>query len=94
MALAVRAHVNAIVSGECKNDGDKRLRAHIANARREDLSLLDEDGRPMFRMRKDRPDSPNAIDLAMAACLSWDGYRDVIGLGAEASGSSRTLHVY
>jgi hypothetical protein len=94
MALAVRAHVNAIVSGECKNDGDKRLRAHIANARREDLSLLDEDGRPMFRMRKDRPDSPNAIDLAMAACLSWDAYRDVIGLGAEASGSSRTLHVY
>lgn len=84
MALAVKAYVGAIRTGEVLNDGDPDFRRHLANARRHDINQLDEDGTPLFTMRKERPDSPLKMDLAMAGCLSWEAHRDVLALGARA----------
>ena len=56
---------------------------HVGNARRQDLTQRDEQGKALWLIRKERPDSPLKIDLAMAAVLSWEARIDAIAAGAE-----------
>jgi hypothetical protein len=88
------AHEPQPPDGELTWSGDPRLREHFANARRHDLggAFVDEDGKPLSLIRKERPDSPLLIDLAMCSCLSWEARRDALALGAKRS--SRALHAY
>lgn len=81
MAYALKAYRHAIAAGEVTNDGDQRMVEHIGNAWRHELTLKDEDGKPLWVIRKERPDSPNKIDAAVAGCLSWEARRDVIAAG-------------
>ena len=53
--------------GTITHDGNKDLTRHLGNARRQDLSQRDEQGKAIWLIRKERPDSPHKIDLAMAA---------------------------
>jgi len=78
---AVRAYGNAIKSSELSHAGDPVFERHIANAHRQDLNVLDEAGERMYTIRKERPDSPNKIDAAMAGLLSWEARRDALTLG-------------
>jgi hypothetical protein len=65
------------------HDGDKRLQRHLGNARKEDLpGWRDEQGKALWLIRKERPDSPHKMDLAMAAVLSWEARMDAIAAGA------------
>jgi hypothetical protein len=57
------------------------VRRHVANARRHDLTQRDERGQPLWVIRKDRHDSPNKIDYAMASVLSWEARTDAIASG-------------
>ena len=58
--------------------------AHVGNARRNDLARLkDENGRPLWTIRKEYPMSPNKIDAAMAGCLSWQARLDALTAGAK-----------
>jgi hypothetical protein len=41
----------------------------------------EETGKPLWLIRKERSDSPNKIDLAMAAVLSWEARMDAIAAG-------------
>ncbi len=82
MAFAVSAYVTAQRAGDVSHGGDADLERHIGNTRRRSTRVKDENGRLLFTMRKEHPDSPNKIDAAMAACLSWEARGDAIAAGA------------
>lgn len=78
---AVGCYVTAVAKGEMSHDGSTLFARHVANARRKPLSALDDEGRPLFSMQKDRPRSANKIDAAMAAMISAEARRDAIAKG-------------
>jgi hypothetical protein len=83
MAYSLKAFSTAMRSKEISHDGDPRLAEHVKNARRKETpQARDEEGRPLWTIRKDAPDSPLKIDAAMAAVLSWEARGDAIAAGA------------
>ena len=54
----------------------------MGHARKQELSHVDGEGKKQWLIRKERPDSPNKMDLAMAGCLSWEARTDAIAAGA------------
>lgn len=84
IAYAVRHYRMAMSAGDLSHDGDSVMARHVANARKQMLTVKDEDGRPMWTMCKDRRHSPNKIDAAMAGCLSWEARGDAIAAGVKA----------
>ena len=82
MAYALRNFETAIKSAELSHDGDTRLARHLGNSRRQALpGQRDEQGLPLWLIRKERPESPHKIDLAMAAVLSWEARTDALAAG-------------
>ena len=75
-ARMLRAFKAAVDGGDLTHDGDPRYRRHLGNAHRKDLHQLDDDGRPLWVIEKERPDSDNKIDLVMAGALSWQAWLD------------------
>jgi phage terminase large subunit-like protein len=82
MAYAIKSFESAIASGELLHDGNEHLTRHIGNAVRKVLTLRDEEGRPLWTIYKERPDSPHKIDAAMAAIISWEARGDALTAGA------------
>lgn len=82
ISYAVRAFHGAIVGGELSHDGDEDLARHVGNAAKKELTLRDDEDRPLWCIQKERPDSPHKIDGAMAAVLSWEARGDAIASGA------------
>jgi phage terminase large subunit-like protein len=84
MTYALNAFDTAIREGRISHDGDSRYTRHIGNARRKDLpGERDEQGKALWLIQKERPDSPHKIDLAMAGTLSWEARMDAIAAGVE-----------
>ncbi len=81
MAAALEGFDTAIKEGLVGHHGDDRLRKHLGNSRRENLTQKDEQGKALWLIRKDRPDSPRKIDAAMAMVLSWEARTDAIAAG-------------
>jgi len=81
MAYALRAWITDWREGELSHDGSEVLERHIANAVRHQTRMRDDDGTWLWVIRKDGPKSPRKIDLAMAACLSWEARGDAIRKG-------------
>lgn len=91
MAYAIRAFIGAMTAGELSHDGDSQLDDHIGNARRQHTNLTDEEEKPLWILRKERPDSAKKIDAAMAAVLSWEARNDAVA-GAEGPPPSFDIH--
>jgi hypothetical protein len=87
-ADAVRAFANAINSGELTHDGHAAFVRHVGNAYRRLLTTRHEDGKPAWVITKERSDSPNKIDVAMAAVLSWRARLDALAAGVGREGDS------
>lgn len=90
MTRALENYQTAIMTGALSHDGNEAMARHIANAHRHELPQRDEQGRPLFLIRKERADSPNKIDLAMAGVLSWQARTDAMtanALGEQKSWS-------
>lgn len=83
-ASMCRTYASAIKSGEVTHDGDEQFASHIANAQKRDTRMMDEDGKPLWVMAKERRDSENKIDCAMAGGLSWQARLDAIASGWAA----------
>jgi hypothetical protein len=83
MARAVEAFHTAITDGSVTHEGRKDIARHLGNARRQDLGQRDEQGKPLWVLQKDRPDSPQKIDAAVASVLSWEARTDAIAAGAD-----------
>jgi hypothetical protein len=88
-ALMVRAYANAITHGELSHDGSEVMTRHIGNSHKWTLHMRSDDGAPLFLLNKERKDSPNKIDAAMAGALSWRARCDAIteGVGVDAGPS-------
>ena len=54
---------------------------HIGNAVRKATNMRDDDGHFLWLIGKDGVKSPNKIDLAIAASLSWKARGDAISEG-------------
>ncbi len=80
-AFAVSNFTAAINTGEVTHDGDEQFARHIKNAVRWSVNVTDDDGRKLHVIGKDRPGSPNKIDAAAAAVLSWEARGDAIAAG-------------
>src|SRR5690606_12951389 len=87
MAYALEGFATAITDGTISHSGDERLARHLGNSRRHDLAQRDEEGRPLWLIRKERPDSPHKIDLALAAVLSWQARTDAGAAGRKGKRS-------
>lgn len=80
---------SAIVTREMTHDGSFALTRHVLNARRRP-------SRSGLQIAKEHPDSPNKIDAAVAAALSWKARTDAVAAGAATPRRppSRTLRRY
>lgn len=78
---AMRAFRTAHTSRELTQSGHPMYARHIANARKRDLTVRDDDDTPLWTIEKERPDSAKFIDLAMAGCLSWQARLDALAKG-------------
>lgn len=88
MSYALENYETAIKSGDISHDGDEDFVRHLGNAVRRDLPQKDEEtGKPLWLISKERRDSPNKIDLAMASVLSWEARTDAISAGAKSTKS-------
>jgi hypothetical protein len=82
MSYALEAFDTAIKEGRFHHDGSEALTRHIGNAFKRQLQERDEQGKPLWLIEKERPDSPNKIDLAMCAVLANEARNDAIAAGA------------
>jgi phage terminase large subunit-like protein len=91
MAPAVRAFNNAIQDGELSHDGSPRFARHIGNCFRRVVNVRNDKGEwePYWVVYKERKNSPNKIDAAVAAILSWRARLDALseGIGRADAGS-------
>lgn len=74
MTRALEQFENAVIERELTHDGSYTLSRHVINARR----ITKQTG---YLIAKDYPDSPNKIDAAMAAVLSYAAFVDVLAKG-------------
>lgn len=81
MAFALKAYLHAMKAHELTHDGDPRMATHIGNAWRHELTMVDDQGKRLWVVRKERQDSPKKIDAVIAGCLSWEARRDCIAAG-------------
>lgn len=88
---AMRAFRTAQTSGTLGHNGDEAYARHIANARKGDLKIRDDDETPLWTIYKERPDSLKFIDLAMAGCLSWQARLDALSRGGWQRKSGRMI---
>lgn len=84
MARAMAAYEHAITDGDLSHDGDATFAAHIGNAVRHYTGFRDDDGRPLWVIRKEHPGSALKIDAAVAGGLSWEARNDAITAGVTA----------
>lgn len=92
MAYAVRSYTTAMAGRELSHGGDPDLTRHVANACKLATNLVDDKEERLWILRKERPDSPHKIDLAMAGILSWEARQDSIAAGDGAT-PEYSLHV-
>jgi hypothetical protein len=95
MADAVRSYAGAIAEGSVSHDGHPIFERHIGNAlRREHVTLESEDGSDVWVIGKERPDSPNNVELAQAAVISWQARLDALALGVSPQQGSVYDRIY
>jgi hypothetical protein len=72
------------------HNGDPVFARHVGNAHKMPLNIRDKRGERLWAIQKERHDSPNKIDAAMAGALSWEARRDAVtlGLGVPAPAQS------
>jgi hypothetical protein len=80
MCYAIEAYDTAIKSKDLSHDGNKAFERHLGNAFKKELNRHDEQGKKLWVIQKERGDSPNKIDLTMAAILSWRARLDAVAL--------------
>jgi hypothetical protein len=81
MAYALREFAEAIAAGTTSNTGDPVYRRHIAAAGRHDLTIRDDQGKPLWVLRKQRED--RKFDAAMAGVLSNKARLDALKENAQ-----------
>ena len=76
MAAAVEGYVNAQLNGHLSHDGNTDFARHIGNANKRPLRWSHDQEHPLFVLAKATPNSPDKVDAAVAAVLSWEARTD------------------
>jgi hypothetical protein len=85
MAYALKAFTGDMREDAMSHDGHEALVRHIGNAVKTNTRMRDPDTSGwLWVIRKESAKSPRKIDLAMAACLSWEARGDAIAAGATS----------
>jgi hypothetical protein len=90
MAYSLQAWVTDWSSGGLSHDGNEALTRHIGNSIKTNTRIKDEQGGWLWTIRKAGAKSPQKIDLAMAACLSWEARGDAMRDGATTKTNFKT----
>lgn len=80
ISAAVRQYTEALGT-EAKISPDPVFIQHLRNAYRQKVNVYDEEHRQMHTIAKERHDSPNKMDAAMAAVGSWEMKGDCVAAG-------------
>ena len=88
MAFALQSYRQAMSAGDLSHDGDTVFAQHITNATKDPVNVLDDEGHPMWHLKK--PEPGRKIDASMAGALSWEARGDCIAAGANVQ-KTRTL---
>lgn len=101
MAYTIREYLEAIDSGSVTYGGaamltdneesnqQRDLLEHLGNAGRQDLKILDDQGKPLFILCKQDGRQDLKFDRAMAAVLSWKACMDARKSGAKPRPKAR-----
>lgn len=76
---------------QLSHDGDGLQARHIGNAKRVEVSVKDENNKPMWTIGKDAAVSRSFIAAAWAGCLSWEARGDAVAAGATKPESPAEL---
>jgi phage terminase large subunit-like protein len=82
MAAACAAYATAMAQGHLKHDGNADMESHVGNAHKLQMHARDSDRNFLWVIVKERKDSPNKIDAAVAGILSWQARTDALTLNA------------
>lgn len=83
-ARALRVYASSQKAGELSHDGSSVFAKHIANARRQDTQMRDEDDMtPLWMIQRENAGEDKSIAAAYAGCLSWEARGDAIASRAE-----------
>jgi len=94
MGVAVLGFQAALKSDNgLSHNGDEVLERHVRYAKRMKLSALDDQGRPLWSVKKDAPKSPRKIDAVMAAILAWEARGVAISKGFDRPKRQRAAFV-
>lgn len=85
MAYACRNLATAIKAGDTPHTADDRLTSHMENARRVSVPVWDDEKEQLWRIAKERPESPRLIDAAAAQVLAEEARNDCIAAGKPRS---------
>ena len=80
-AYMCRSYQQAIEAGTVFGNGDAELTAHIGHAQKYEIKMADEEGKPLWSVKKERHDSDKKIDLAMAGGMSNQARLDALKHG-------------
>ena len=83
MENAIEGYDTAIKRSTLSHAGQLEMERHIANACRREVSPAQGAESALYVITKDRPDSPNKIDYAMAGVLSWEARTDAVASGED-----------
>ena len=81
MAFALREFKTDMRPDVMSHDGSEPLVRHVGNSIRRPTNMRDEEGKFLWLIGKEGAKSPNKIDLAMCAVLSWKARGDAIAAG-------------
>jgi hypothetical protein len=80
-AYMCRSYQKAIFTGEVHGNGDEDMTKHLGHAQKHEIKMVDEEGKPLWVVRKERHDSEKKIDLAMAGGMSHQARLDAFKSG-------------
>jgi len=80
-AYMCRTYAQSIKTGTVYGNGDKELTEHIGHAQKYEIRMADEEGKPLWSVKKERHDSEKKIDLAMAGGMSNQARLDALKSG-------------
>lgn len=86
-AYMCRSYAQAIETGEVYGNGEvdeegiDHLRNHLANAQKYEIKMVDEEGKKLWSVKKEKHDSDKKIDLAMAGGMSYQARIDALKRG-------------
>lgn len=88
LCRVIKAFETAVRTGDLGHEASEVFARHIRNCVKREAGIKDEDGEPLYSISKAGKNSPDKIDVAMAALLSWEARTLAVAAGVKPRGPS------